>query len=340
MGGFSLAMCTAAGNPEGTEPMTAQHPESVQVSVVVPTYQRPDALVECVRSLLAGAVLPSEIIVVGRADDESTRQVVPELCSTAPDSVRIRSDWVTQPGHIPPVEAGVRLASGHIIAIVDDDVTVSRGWLEAVFASFADPTVGVVSGPAIVPGSWPGKLKGKPGCLTWYGRAWGNLASLQVERAVEVDTVLEGNCAWRGDLLRALRIDPLLNFDDACMYGLDLCLEAKAAGFRVLYEPRANVLHHTKPRAPELDRAYRPARVFSYCRNHTYIMLKRLSGWRKAVFLVWWFGMGERVAVGIGVLIADALTGRKRQRGEAGRAFAGRIEGIRLWLRARTRRAG
>lgn len=313
--------------------MMAPHPERPQISVVVPTYRRPNALIDCVHSLLAGNVLPNEIVIVGRADDESTREVVDRLCSSAPDSVHIRFDWVTQPGHIPPVEAGVRLASGHIIAIVDDDVTVSREWLEAILASFTDPTVGVVSGPAIVPGWSPGKLKGKPGRTSWYGKTWGNLANLQEDRAVEVDTVLEGNCAWRGDLLRSIHFDPLLNYDDACMYGLDLCLAAKAAGFRVLFEPRAAALHHVKPRTPELDRSHRAARVYAYSRNYTYIMLKHLSGRRKAVFLAWWFGIGERVAPGVGAALADAFTGRKFKPGEARCAFAGRMEGIRVWLR-------
>lgn len=314
--------------------MTAPHPERPQISVVVPTYRRPDALVDCVHSLLAGTLLPTEIIIVGRADDESTRHAVHQLCSSASGSLRIRPDWVTQPGHIPPVEAGVRLASGQFVAIVDDDVTVSREWLEAIVSPFSDPAIGAVSGPAIVPGWSPGKLKGKPGRMTWYGKTWGNLANLKRERAVEIDTVLEGNCAWRRDLLRSLRLDPVLNFDDASMYGLDLCLEAKAAGFRMLFEPRAMVLHHVKPRTPELDRAHRPARAYSYSRNYTYIMMKRLPAWRKLVFLAWWFGIGERVALGVGAALADALTGRKHQPGEARRAFAGRIEGIRLWFRA------
>jgi GT2 family glycosyltransferase len=314
--------------------VTGEHPVRRQVSVVIPTYRRPSALIECIRSLLAGTVLPGEIIVVGRADDESTRQAVLSetiLC----DLVRIRSHWVNQPGHIPPVEAGLRIATGHIVAIIDDDVTVSEPWLETILTPFTDPAVGVVGGRVTIPGESPGRLKGKPGHLTWYGKSWGNVASLEGDRAVEVDTVIECNWAWRSDLLRSLRMDPILNYDDAAMYGLDLCLQAKAAGFRVLYEPRALVLHHVKPRAPELDRANRPARVFSYCRNYTYIMMRHLPGWRKAAFLAWWFGVGERAAGGVGALAADALSGRKHLPGETGRVFAGKFEGIRLWLRGR-----
>lgn len=301
--------------------------------MVVPTYLRPEAVKKCVHSVLDGSVRPDEIILVGRYGDDATKGVFERLRLAVGDSCRIRFTQVTADGHIPPVEAGVRLASGEIVAIVDDDVTVSRWWLSALLQDFSDPSVGVVGGRVAVPGYPEPKLRGRPGCLSWYGKAWGNVGFLRGSRAIDVDTVMEGNWSWRRDLLLSIQIDPVLNFDDACMYGLDLCLEARALGFRVLYEPRAVVDHHLAPRAPRLDRAERPARVYSYCRNYTYIMLKRLPWWRKAVFLAWWFGLGERVGVGAAALVVDLLLRRRREPGEARRAFAGKIEGIRVWLR-------
>lgn len=315
--------------------MTLERPSCPRISVVIPTYRRPDALINCIRSIRKGTVLPDEVILVAREDDAATWRVLEPLSTKRENPFTIRLASVTQPGHVPPVETGVNLATGQLVAIVDDDVTVTPGWLEAIIDPFADPVVGVVGGPVVIPGQPPGKPKGKPGRVTWYGKTWGNLANLGGKCAMELDTVMEGNWAWRRDLLRRIRKDPVLNFDDASMYGLDLCLQAKAAGFRVLFEPRALVLHHCKPRAPELDRADRPARLFSYCRNYTYIMLRRLPAWRKLVFVVWWFGIGERAAAGIGALFADALTGRKHQPAEVRRVFAGKIEGVRLWLRGR-----
>lgn len=315
--------------------MTAPTRHSVPVSVIVPTYRRPDALIDCVGSLLEGTVLPDEIVVVCRESDLATRQALPILSARAKDSVAIRPGWVRAPGHLPPIETGLEMAAGQLVAVIDDDVTVSRAWLESLLTPFTDPSVGVVGGRVVVPGRSPGRLKGKPGHLTWYGRSWSNVASREGDRAEPVDTLMECNWMWRRDLLRSLRIDPVLNYDDAAMYGLDLCLQAKAAGFHVLYEPRALVWHHVKPRAPELDRANRPARAFSYGRNYTYIMMKRLSGWRRLAFLAWWFGVGERAAAGIGVVAIDALTGHKHVPGETRRAFSGKLQGIHLWLAGR-----
>jgi GT2 family glycosyltransferase len=305
--------------------------EASPTSVVIPTYLRPDSLEDCVHSLLDGTLRPDEIIVVGRASDQATRQVVEKLCSRDGDFTRLRSAWVNEAGHIPPVEAGLRLASGELIAFIDDDVTVTPQWLALILRHFSDPSVGVVGGRVVVPQTPPPKLRGKPGHVTWYGKTWGNVGSVSGDRVREVDAVMEGNWVWRRDLLRSLEVDSALNFDDASMYGLDLCLQAKASGFRVLYDPQALVYHHAKPRAPELDRAQRPARAFSYCRNYTYILLKHLPAWRKPVFLAWWFGIGERAAVGLAAWIANAVYGRAYQPGETRAAFAGKIEGIRLW---------
>lgn len=316
--------------------------EELRSSVVIPTYLRPEALQECIESLLHGAARPNEVIIVGRESDQATRYVVESVCANQASPVCFRSAWVKVPGHIPPVEAGLHLASGDLVAFVDDDVTVTDDWLAFLLRHFSDPSIGVVGGRAVVPGLPLPKRKGKPGRVSWFGKTWGNVPAMDGDQVVEVDTVMEGNCAWRRDLLRSLDLDPALNFDDAVMYGLDLCLQAKALGYRVIYDPRALAYHHVKPRVPELDRERRPPRVFSYSRNYTYIMLKRLPLWRRSVFLVWWFGIGERAAVGLATWLASPLIFRGRQRGESRSAFAGRIEGVRLWWqhRGRSRRQG
>jgi GT2 family glycosyltransferase len=311
--------------------------ENPRTSVVIPTYLRPDALKACVQSLLEGTVKPDEIIVVGRDGDQATRHAFESLCLGELGSASIRSAWVKVAGHIPPVEAGLRQASGELVAFVDDDVTVTRDWLSSIACHFADPHNGVVGGRVLTLNMRVPKLKGRPGCVTWYGKSWGNVAWMDGDRVVPVDAVMECNWVWRRDLLSSLTFDPVLNFDDACMYGLDLCMQAKHLGYRVLYDPHALVYHHARPRAPELDRSQRPARVFSYCRNYGYIMLKHLPAWRKPFFLAWWFGIGERAAVGLGAWIVNTLSRRTSQPGEYQRAFAGKVEGCRLWFKPHQR---
>jgi len=305
----------------------------MSTSVVIPTYRRPEMLRNCVASLLAGSQQPDEIVIVGRKGDVGTEDAIATIDAARHSGVKIRSAWVTEPGHVPPVEAGVRSATGDWVAVVDDDVTVTPEWLASLAPHFARADVGVVGGRVLVPGEAPRKPKGKPGCVSWYGKIWGNLGSMDGPRAWEVDNVMEGNCVWRRDLLTSLTFDPALNFDDASMYGLDLCLQAKKRGYKVIYEPRALVYHHTAPRTPELDRRERGPRVYGYCRNYTYIILKRFPFWRRLVFLVWYFLIGERDAWGLGALVFDKLSGDWSRNRHVAQAWRGKIEGIRLWLR-------
>jgi len=298
------------------------------VTVVIPTYRRPGLVVECIRSLVEGAQQPHEIIVVGRKGDTPTEGALVRAQELCRGKTALRADWVTQPGHLPPVQEGFELASGEIVAFVDDDVTVTADWLGHLLAPFSDPSVGVVGGRLIAPTSQPARLKGKPGCISWYGKHWGNVARLQGDSPVEVQGVMECNWAWRRDLLTSLKFDPILNFDDAIMYGLDLCLQAKGKGLRVIYEPRALVYHHVAPRSPSLDRADRPRRIFSYTRNYTYIMLKHLPWWRWPIFMAWWFLIGERSGWGLAAVLADSLAGRLPPFGDVWGALTGKVEGI------------
>jgi GT2 family glycosyltransferase len=311
----------------------------ITIAVVVPTYRRPGPLIDCVRSLVAGSRQPDEIIVVGREDDTPTKEALVQAQEMCAGKSALRMGWVTQPGHVPPVEKGLALASSDIVAFVDDDVTVTPDWLRHLLAPFSDPSVGVVGGRVITPACQPPRLKGRPGCISWYGKHWGNVAWLPGESPIEVQGAMEGNCAWRRELLASLKFDPVLNFDDASMYGLDLCLQAASSGYRVLYEPRALVYHHAAPRAPDLDRADGPRRIFSYTRNYTYLMLKHLPWWRRPIFLAWWFLIGERGSWGLAAVLADTLTGRLPPFRDVWGALTGKVEGI-LVLSSGTRGMG
>lgn len=304
--------------------------ELSSVIVVIPTYCRPGFLIECIRSIVGGIQPPHKVMVIGREDDTPTKDALIQAQEMCAGKTVLRAGWVTEAGHLPPVEKGLELASSDIVAFVDDDVTVSADWLSHLVASFADPSVGVVGGRVITPAAQPPRLKGKPGCTTWYGKHWGNVGSLGGESPLDVQAVMECNWAWRRELMVSLKFDRVLNFDDASMYGLDLCLQAARKGFRVVYEPRALVYHHGAPRAPGVDRTDRPRRNFSYARNYTYIMLKHLPWWRWPIFLAWWFMIGERGAWGLAAMVADTWTGHLPQFGEVWGALTGKVEGILL----------
>ncbi|GCE24287.1 glycosyltransferase family 2 protein [Dictyobacter kobayashii] len=126
-----------------------------KVSVVVPTYKRPDYLERCLRALLSLDFIAAdfEIIIVDDANSAATRQQVEELAQ------RSQSDgytimYVPMAGalHGPAAarNAGWQQARGEIIAFIDDDCIPELSWLKAGVAAF-DDDLAAVAGKIVVP---------------------------------------------------------------------------------------------------------------------------------------------------------------------------------------------
>jgi GT2 family glycosyltransferase len=297
------------------------------VSVVIPTWQRAAWLERCLTALEVQTQRPDEVIVVGRAEDTAAQEVVAR-------HARLPARWVEvdRPGHVAPVKRALDEARSEIVAFVDDDTEPEPGWLAAITAPFDDPRAACVGGRVIVPGI-KAKVAHDAGRVRWYGRHIGNVGQREHPHPVDVDGVMEGNWAWRRSVLSRLLFDPILDFDDASMFGLDLCLQAKRGGYRVVYQPGARVVHHVAPRDPSLDRSRRAPRTYAYSRNYTYIALKHLRGARRVAFLAWWWGLGERGSYGLAKALADLALQGPQVWALARASFAGKLEGFRVWQR-------
>jgi GT2 family glycosyltransferase len=239
---------------------------------------------------------------------------------------------VDKPGHIAPIRRGLEETKGEIVAFLDDDTEPERGWLQALLEPFMDPKVACVGGRVITP-NFRGKVHPDAGRIRWYGKHVGNIGALEAPAPVEVDGVPEGNCAWRVQILRQLDFDPVFDFDDASMYGLDLCLQAKALGYRVIYYSAARVVHHVAPRDPTLNRQDRPRRTFTYSRNYTYLAMKHFRGWRRISFMLWWWLIGERGSYGVVLSISNLILYSHKTWPILKASFIGKWIGTKIWLK-------
>jgi GT2 family glycosyltransferase len=129
------------------------HAESQpQISVVVPTYRRPDLLERCLRALLH-QTLPArdyEIVVCDDGPSEAAREVVRKVSpSVGGPSVRYVPVTETQ-GPAGARNAGWRHARAELIAFTDDDTVPDPAWLAAGMAAF-HPDVDALSGRIVMP---------------------------------------------------------------------------------------------------------------------------------------------------------------------------------------------
>jgi cellulose synthase/poly-beta-1,6-N-acetylglucosamine synthase-like glycosyltransferase len=136
--------------------MMSKSKRSVHVSVVVPTFNRPEMLIRCLAALMAQDydAQAYEVIIADDAACAETRQVVESWTkgSTRPYPRHTLRYMPVIGNHGPAAarNAGWRAATGEIIAFTDDDCIPTPGWLSAGMAAFTDSVLGV-SGRLIVP---------------------------------------------------------------------------------------------------------------------------------------------------------------------------------------------
>jgi GT2 family glycosyltransferase len=300
-----------------------------EVSVVVPTYRRPDELRRCLAGLATQSLPPAETIVVRREGDAGTRAALTE--SARPGVV---DAVVSEPGVLAAMEAGVALASRDLIAFIDDDAVPRPEWLERLTRHFDDPDVGGVGGRDVVAGE-PAPI-GAPldvGRITRWGKLIGNHhlgtgspRDVMVLKAVGVAfrrIALALPCGLRG-------AGAQVHFE------VGMSLAARRQGWRLVYDPSALVDHEVAQRF-DADRRKRPRPVA--VRDAAYNLVKCLLTevpelfWRRALYGL---AVGDRATPGV------ARAGFALLRGEAAvlRRFlpslAGQAAALReAWINAR-----
>ncbi len=126
-----------------------------EVSVVVPTFRRPELLARCIERLLAQTLAPEryEIVIVDDGHDDPTRDRVDALRAEAPHGLGVR---YVRPaaGRGPAVarNAGWRAAAAPLVAFTDDDTQPELDWLAQGLAAMAThPGSSALCGRIVVP---------------------------------------------------------------------------------------------------------------------------------------------------------------------------------------------
>jgi N-acetylglucosaminyl-diphospho-decaprenol L-rhamnosyltransferase len=203
--------------------------------VVVVSYNGGEHLITCLEHL-RGAARPGVRVIV--ADNAST-----DGSATA---VRARFADVTvlelpeNAGFGRAVNAGAAAGDGEAIVLVNADMFVEPGFVEAILAPFSDPAVGMVAGLSLVPG---GELVDGFGIEVDAGlSAYNRLRLRPVGSAPGVLLGPSGGAA----AYRRSAFEAAEGFDDAFFaYGedVDLALRLRALGWRAAAAPGARGVH-------------------------------------------------------------------------------------------------
>lgn len=119
--------------------------DAAAVSVVVPTFRRPDDVARCLASLAAQDLGGFEVLVVDNASDAAVETLVREQPAGAARALRYLAEET--PGVHSARHAGARAAAGSLLLFTDDDAECSAGWVRAYVETFAEPSVAAAGGP-------------------------------------------------------------------------------------------------------------------------------------------------------------------------------------------------
>ena len=228
-GSCSMKDSSASSQSVAVDPLNAQAGR-ILISVVIPTFDRPDLLRRCLESLIVQTMDPLsfEIIVVADGPSMATRKVVAELweASSSPDL-----GYLELPVHRGPAAArnlGWKSALGTLIAFTDDDCIAQPTWLEAGWAGLKDHRVSGLWGRIVVP------IPAQPTDHEWN------------TKQLEQSPGATANCFYRKRALEAVR-----GFDErftaAWREDSDLQFMLLKGGHRLMSCQEAVVFHPARP---------------------------------------------------------------------------------------------
>jgi GT2 family glycosyltransferase len=257
------------------------------LSVAIATLDRPRDLAQCLDALLAGQVLPAEIIVVDQGQGGPTQTIVEQRCAEAVPIMYLRQERL---GLSASRNEAIEHASNEILAFTDDDCVPDPAWVEAIQRTFAASSApDVVTGRVLplgdpVPGTFavsprestaPTAFRGN--LIPWLVGTGGNLAVKRkwFDRAGRFDERLGAGSGGRAA-------------EDA-----DLLYRLLAAGALVQYEPGAVVFHKRQDRVRRIASRWAYGHgIGAFCG----IWIRRRDPYMAYVLFCWLSSLGHEVA--------------------------------------------
>ena len=108
------------------------------ISVIIPTKNEEENINNCLKSIYAQTLLPSEVFVVDGRSTDKTLEIVQEY-----PAVLLTENYHTRGGarHV-----GVQASTSEYVVFTDGDCIASEQWLEKLIQGFTEDTVGVGGG--------------------------------------------------------------------------------------------------------------------------------------------------------------------------------------------------
>lgn len=221
-------------------PFAVPFSDTPAASIIIPVYNQADHTLSCLRALAEHPpATDCEIIVVDDGSSDETARWLPQIAGL---KYHRRSE---NGGFIAACNDGASLARGDYLVFLNNDTVPQPRWLDALLDTFrVHPETGLAGAQLIYP---DGRLQEAGGVVFSDGSAW-NYGRFESPDDPRFASLRDADyCSGAAIAIPAALFRSIGGFDQryapAYYEDTDLAFAVRALGKRVLYQPRARVIH-------------------------------------------------------------------------------------------------
>lgn len=256
---------------------------TIPISVVIPTYNREEPLVDTIADVIKQDYPNFEVLVVDQtATHKPETQAYLEQQANAGKIKLFRLTWASLPG---ARNYAVKRANGEIILFLDDDVRLPDGFLAAHARNYVDrPEIGAVAGRVfdrMKLGDSGGDLEIEdlPPEASDPGIAWYHIDLVHTVKPQRVISARGCNMSYRREIFTKYG----LYFDErfrgsAVREESDFCLRLRQTGYQIWFDPEASLVHLGEESGGCHEISTRSLKYqVTFYHNHFFMGLKNLT---------------------------------------------------------------
>ncbi len=254
----------------------------IKTSIIIPTYNRGKLLCNTLTNLIGQLPTDGEIVVVDQSDE-----VYSELMEIAKNhSTQIHYYKIFVKGLPNARNYGLKRAIGEIIIFCDDDIIPSQNFIKNHLQNYKEKEAGGVGGRIILNGNQShdnpnlNKVIGK---VRWWDTYL--IDNFDATERADIDHVQGCNMSFRKEaLMKAGGFDECFG-GSAHLEETDLCLRIRKAGYKLVFDPEAELVHLKDAKGGCRAENYKQW-FYWYGHNNMLFFLKNFSRSLLPVFVV------------------------------------------------------